>query len=108
MAHDPDDPTKISNQPSLTTSEGTVWLVVGGLMAAIAVAMLLALSRIDTSGVALIAIGAIALLYVAMIEVRLLTRVLRLRLILLAICFSAIAVVGLGAVVLVGAAQVAP
>lgn len=99
---DPDDPTRMANQPSLTTSRGTIWLVVGGLMAAISVVLLLALLAIDDRGIALWAVVVIVLLYLAMVEVRLLVRPLRLRLGLMAGCFGAIALVALVAVLIIG------
>jgi hypothetical protein len=112
MQHEPrdpddpsNDPTRMANQPSLTTSQGTVWLVVGGLMAAIAVVLLLALLAIDTQGIALWAVVVIVLLYLAMVEVRLLVRRLRVRLGLMATCFGAIALVALAAVLTIGIGQ---
>ncbi|MDO9398604.1 MAG: hypothetical protein Q7T71_18830 [Herbiconiux sp.] len=99
---DDDDPTRITNQPSLTTSQGTVWLVVGGLMAAVSVVLLLALQRVDSSGIALIGVVAIVLLYLGMVEVRLLVRALRLRLALMAVCFGLIAAAALVVVVIIG------
>jgi len=99
---DDDDPTRVTNQPSLTTSQGTVWLVVGGLMAAISVVLLLALQQVDSSGIALAAVVAIVLLYLGMVEVRLLVRGLRLRLALMAVCFGLIAAVALAVVMVIG------
>jgi len=106
--HDDDDPTKVTNQPSLTTSQGTIWLVMGGLMSAISIVLLWSLQRVNSTGIAIAGIVVIALLFVGMLEVRLLVRTLRTRLLLLAIGFGAIAVVSLAAVVVIGASEVAP
>ena len=103
-----DDPTRVVNQPSLTRSQGTVWLVVGGVMAAISVVLLLALRDVDRGATPLVAVALIVLLYLAMVEVRLLVRPLRLRLGLMAVCFGAIAAVALLSVVLIGMGQVLP
>lgn len=105
---DPDDPTKMRNQASLTTSSGTVWLVIGALTTAITVVLLWSLQQVNSSGIALWGIVAILLLYVAMVEVRLLVRTVRLRLILMAIAFGALTAVALGCVVIIGVTVVAP
>jgi hypothetical protein len=101
-----DDPTRVTNQPSLTTSTGRSWLILGGIMAAIAVVLLFALQQVNSTGVAIVGIVVILLLYVAMIEVRLLVGRVRLRLLLMAICFGAIAAVALTCVLIIGASSV--
>ena len=76
---DPDDPTKVRNQPALTTSRGLEWLVIGGISAAICVGMLL----LQVSTDPFIAVGAAAVvvaLYAAMVVVRFAVRPLRRRL----------------------------
>lgn len=103
-----EDPTKVTNQASLTSSTGTIWLVVGGLMAAISVVLLWSLQQVNSSGIAIWAIVVIVLLYLAMVEVRLLVRSMRLRLILMAVAFGAIALVALASVVVIGYSTVAP
>ena len=97
-----DDPTRIGNQPSLTTATGTMWLVVGGVMAAISVVLLLALQQVDSSGIALLGVVIIVVAYLVMVETRLLVRTLRLRLIVLAVFFGVIAATALVFVILIG------
>ncbi|MGD8167892.1 hypothetical protein ACEXOS_011780 [Herbiconiux sp. P16] len=101
-----DDPTKVTNQPSLTTSTGKIWLILGAVMAAIAVGLLWALQQVNSTGVAIVGIVVILLLYVAMVEVRLLVRGGRLRLSLMAVCFGAIAAVALVCVLVIGMSQI--
>jgi hypothetical protein len=78
------DPTLIRNQPSLTTSTGLIWLVVGGLFAAISIVVLAFLIGLEPVGLALGGIIATLALYLVMIAVRLLVVRPRLRLGLLA------------------------
>lgn len=70
-AADPRDPTRVREQPSLTTSTGAIWLVVGGLFTAIALAVLIPMVALPPTGLALAGAVAIALLYVGMVVVRL-------------------------------------
>ncbi|ARJ05666.1 hypothetical protein DVJ78_10085 [Humibacter sp. BT305] len=102
---DDDDPTRVTNQPSLTTSTGTIWLVVGGIMAAICVALLAAMLGLQPAGVAFWSLIAIVVLYGGMLEVRLLARPGRVRLTLLAVLFGLIAATGLASVLAIGLAQ---
>jgi hypothetical protein len=106
----PRDETKVTEQPSLTFSTGLIWLVVGGLFAAIALAVLIAQATMDLPphGVPLTAAVLIVLLYAGMVVVRLTVPVTRLRrrLGLLAIGMLAIAAVSLAAVLIVGFASV--
>ncbi|MGA1837966.1 hypothetical protein VD659_13660 [Herbiconiux sp. 11R-BC] len=107
MNDDPrDDPTKVTNQPALTTSSGRSWLVLGGLMGAIAVVLLWFLQQVNSTGVAMIGIVAIVLLFLAMLEVRLLVTRLRPRLVLMAVCFWLIAGVALACVLVIASSQV--
>jgi hypothetical protein len=101
------DPTKVTNQPSLTTSTGKSWLILGGIMSGIAVILLWALQQVNSTGVAIVGIVVILLLYVAMVELRLLVRRVRLRLLLMAICFGSIAAVALVCVLVIGASTFA-
>ena len=101
-----DDPTKMGNQASLTTSSGTVWIVTGGLTAAISIVLLFALQQVDSSGIALAGIVTLVLLYLAMVEVRLLVRGVRLRLILLAIGFGMLTAAALVFVMIIAASQI--
>jgi hypothetical protein len=91
------DPTRQRNQPALTTSSGLIWLVVGGLMAAISFGVLALLGAWPTAIV-------IAALYLGMIVVRLLVGPGRVRLGLLAAGMLAIAVIALGVVIVEGLA----
>ena len=99
------DPTKVSNQPSLTTSTGRIWLVVGGLFALIALVMLFFLLPFTPHGLAAGAMAAVVLLYAAMIVTQLLTRRGRPRLGILAALMITMAVVSLGAVLVLAASQ---
>lgn len=93
------DPTWIRNQPSLTTSSGTIWLVVGGIFAAIAVALLVAMGSLHPLGYW--AASIIALFYAGMLLVRAWVRRQRLRLGLLAALMLAMAAVALGSVLFI-------
>jgi hypothetical protein len=62
--------TRVRDQPSLTTSTGKSWLILGGILAAIAVAVLVPLLSQPPAGVALFGICAIVALYAAMVLVR--------------------------------------
>lgn len=98
-----DDPTRLRNQPALTTSTGLSWLLVGGLFTAVSLAVLIALIELPPEGVALSAAIVIAILYLGMIAVRLVIHPGRLRLGLMAVAMLAIAVIALGAVMIVAA-----
>jgi hypothetical protein len=62
--------TRVRDQPSLTTSTGKSWLILGGLLSLIAVAVLVPLLAQTPAGVALFGICAIVALYAAMVVVR--------------------------------------
>jgi O-antigen/teichoic acid export membrane protein len=96
-----DDPTRITNQPALTTSTGRVWLVVGGIFTAVALAVLVPMSWLAPGIVALIAAIVVFVLYLSMIAVRLWVPQGRRRLGLLAIGMLAIALVTLVAAAIV-------
>jgi hypothetical protein len=90
------DPKWVRNQPSLTTSTGRIWLVVGGLFAAIAFVLLVALGRLNSLGFWAAAI--IALLYAVMLLVRAWVVPVRLRLGLLAALMLTMAALALASV----------
>ena len=102
----PQDPTRVTQQPALTFSTGRIWLVVGGLFTAIALAVLIpqTVAGLTPRGVALAAAVVDVILYAGMVVVRLVVPVtrLRLRLTLLAVGLLAIAAVSLAAVLIVG------
>ena len=108
----PQDPTRVTQQPSLTFSTGRIWLVVGGLFTAIALAVLIpqVVVGLPPTWVPLAAAIVDALLYAGMVVARLVVPVtrLRLRLTLMAIGMLAIAAVSLAAVLIVAAAAATP
>ena len=101
------DPTRITSQVALTTASGNIWILVGGLFAAIAVAMLIALLGSDPPGVSGTGAVIVVLLYAAMVVVRLVLPRGRMRLRVLAIGMLAIAVVALTALLIVAGNLVA-
>jgi ABC-type siderophore export system fused ATPase/permease subunit len=103
-----DDPTKMRNQPALTTTSGNSWLIVGALFAAITIATLVVLAMLPPSGLAFTAIVVIVTLYISMIVVRLVVHHRKRRLRIIAACFLAIALVGLSSVITIAAVNWAP
>ncbi len=105
----PQDPTKVTEQPSLTFSTGRIWLVVGGLFTAIALGVLIpqTIAGLPPRGVPLAAAIIDVVLYAAMVAARVAVPVvrLRLRLGLMAIGMLGIAAVSLAAVLIVGFAS---
>lgn len=101
-----DDPTRIRNQPALTTSSGRIWLIVGGLFTVIALGVLIPMTALEPRGVALTAIVADVVLYLGMVAARFAARPGRRRLGLMAVAMLAIAVVSLVAVYIVAFAAV--
>lgn len=103
MAQLPDDPTRMRDQPALTTSQGRSWLILGGLLSLIALGVLvpMAVLKMPPVGVAGTAAVVVGILYLCMIIVRFATPPSRLRLGLLAVDMLAIAFVALFAVILV-------
>jgi hypothetical protein len=95
----PDEPigtsVRVRDQASLTTSSGKSWLILAGLLALIAVAVLIPLLAVAPAGLALFGICAIVALYAAMIVVRINLRQGRTMLGWLAGLMIAIAVIGL-------------
>lgn len=108
----PRDETKVTEQPSLTFSTGNIWLVVGGLFTAVALAVLVpqTIAGLPPRGVPLAAVIVDVALYAGMLVARFAVPVprLRRRLGLLAIGMLAIAAVSLIAVLIVGFASVTP
>lgn len=106
-AHDPTDPTRdptrMRSQRALTTSHGAIWLVVGGLFAAVSLAVLVPMAWLPGGAVGVVCAIAVAVLYAAMVVVRLAVPAGRRRLGLLAGGMIAMAVVALGGVVAVAA-----
>lgn len=98
---DPHDPTRMANQPALTTSSGTVWIVVGALFALATAYPLSALLLFDPGAsfvVALITAVAVVALYVMIVITRFTVPAGRKRLRRMAAFFlamAAVAVVGL-------------
>lgn len=92
---------RVRDQPSLTTSSGRSWLILGGLLALIAVVVLVPLLSQKPAGIALFGVCAIVALYAAMVIVRINVRRGRLMLGLLAafmILIAAVAVLAVGIV----------
>jgi hypothetical protein len=90
-----DDPTRIRNQPALTTSGGRIWMIVGGLFTVVALAVLIPMTALPPGGVALFGVVAVALLFAGMIVVRLTVAPGRARLAGLAVGMLAIAAISL-------------
>jgi hypothetical protein len=95
--------TRVRDQPSLTTSTGRSWLILGGILALIAVAVQVPLLFQPPSGVALIGVCSIVALYTAMVIVRLNARPGRGMLATLAVLMILIAVIGVVCVGIVAA-----
>ena len=102
----PVDPTRVREQPSLTTSTGAIWLIVGGLFTAIALAVLIPMTTLPPTGLALVAAVVIGVLYVAMVVVRFAVPPGRRRLGMLASGMLLIAAISLTAVLIVAGAAV--
>jgi hypothetical protein len=110
MAKDPhDEPigtsTRVRDQPSLTTATGRSWLILGGLLSLIAVAVLVPLLSQEPAGLALFGICTIVALYAAMVVVRFNARPGRGLLGWLAALMIAIAIVGVVCVGIVAASS---
>jgi VIT1/CCC1 family predicted Fe2+/Mn2+ transporter len=99
------DPTLVRDQPALTTSTGTIWLVVGGLFAAVSLGMLIPMAILPGGTVAVIAAIVVAALYLGMVVVRLAIPSGRRRLGVLATGMVLIAVVAFAAVLIVAGAS---
>lgn len=99
------DPTRLTNQPALTTSTGRSWLILGGILAGLGVAVLVQMLGLSLPGVALGGILAIVGVYIAMIVVRLAVAPGRRRLGLLATGMLLIAVISLVSVGVITATE---
>lgn len=99
---------RVRDQPALTTSSGKSWLILGGLLALVALSVLVPMLALEPAGVALLGICLIVALYTAMIVVRLNMRPGRGMLGALASGMIAISVVGLVCVLLVASRQGVP
>jgi hypothetical protein len=94
---------RVRDQPSLTTSSGRSWLILGGILALIAIVVLIPLLGQPPAGVALVGLCVIVALYAAMVIVRVNAQPGRGMLATLAVLMIAIAVVGVGCVGIVAA-----
>lgn len=94
---------RVRDQPSLTTSTGKSWLILGGILALIAVVVLVPLLSQPPSGVALFGVCGIVACYAAMVVVRLNARPGRWMLGWLAFFMIAIALIGVVCVGIVAA-----
>lgn len=103
---DTDDPTLVRNQPALTTSTGRSWLIVGALFTVISLAVLVPMTALPPSGVALTAAIVDVVLYLAMLAARFTVAPGRRRLGLMAAALLAIAAVSLVAALIVAFAQI--
>jgi O-antigen/teichoic acid export membrane protein len=99
---------RMRDQPALTTSSGRSWLLLGGLLALIALAVLVPMLPLEPAGVALVGSCLIIALYAAMIVVRLNMTPGRGMLAVLASGMIAISIVGLACVLLVASRQGVP
>lgn len=99
------DPTRVRDQPALRTSGGTIWLIVGGLLALVSLAILVPMQWLRANEVATIGVITVAVLYTVMIVVRFTVNKRRRRLGILATCMIAMAVIALGSVAAVTAVE---
>ena len=106
MPEEEPDPTKVTNQPALTTSTGRIWLIMGGLFTLIAAIVLFFLIPLSPHGLAAITLAVVVLLYAAMVITQLLTRRGRARLGVLAALMLSIAAVALVSILIIAASQI--
>lgn len=104
MTTSDDDPTRVRSQASLTTASGTIWIVVGGLFVAVALGVLVPMTSLPPSGVALGAAIAVGVLYLAMVVVRVAVPAGRRRLGMLAVGMLLIAAISLVSALVVASA----
>ena len=95
------DPTRLRDQPALIQSSGLIWLVVGGIFAAIAFGVLEVLVPLPPPGVALVAAVLVVAVYAGMWLVRFTVPPGRRRLGLMAGGMLAMAAVALAATLIV-------
>lgn len=94
---------RVRDQPSLTTSTGRSWLILGGLLSAIVVGSLIPLLSGKPAGLALFGLCATVALYATMVIVRVNAHPGRRMLGVLATCMILIAVLGVTCVGIVAA-----
>lgn len=99
------DPTRVREQPALTTSTGAIWLIVGALFAAVSLGVLIPMSSLPGGTVAIVAAIIVAALCLAMVVVRFAVPPGRRRLGMLAVGMLLMAAVALGAVLIVASAS---
>lgn len=95
------DPTKMRNQPALTTSSGRIWIVVGAITTALCLVVLVPLAKEPTLGIAVFAIVADVVLYACMVAVHLTVRTGSFRLWVIAVLFGLIVAITLVVVVVI-------
>jgi hypothetical protein len=100
------DPTRVVNQPALTTSTGRSWLLLGGLFTLIALGVLIPMTALPPRGVALVAAILVAALYLGMLVVRATVPAGRRRLGMMASGMIGLALVSLVASIIVAFAAV--
>jgi hypothetical protein len=109
---EPHDETRMTEQPALTFSTGLIWLIVGGLLTAIAIGVLIpeAVAGLPPRWLPWAAAIADVVIYALMFVARFTVPVthLRRRLGLLAIGMLAIAAISLASVLIVAFAAVTP
>lgn len=99
----PADPTAVREQPALTTSTGAIWLIVGGLFAAVSLGVLIPMATLPGGTVAVVAAIVVATLFLGMVIARFAIPPGRRRLGTLAATMLLIAAVALGGVLIVAA-----
>jgi hypothetical protein len=97
------DPTRVRSQPSLTSSTGLIWIVLGAILAAICVGVLLALVPLQPV-TAWVGLTVVVVLFAAMVVLRFAVRRGTRRLTAMASVFGAMALVTLVCVVLIAGA----
>jgi hypothetical protein len=100
----PPNSLRVRDQPSLTTSSGRIWLLVGGLFALITILVLTPLLDYAPHGVALVGIILTCVLYLTMV-IALMIPVGRVRLAVMAGGMIGIAIVAVACLCLVALAE---
>lgn len=98
------DPTRMRNQPALSTSTGAIWLAIGAVLAVIVVAVLVPMLALNAA-IAGTGIALVVLLFLGLVIARFRVQAGRPRLAMMASLFVGIAVVGLLAVFFVSSIQ---
>jgi hypothetical protein len=89
------DPTRVRNQPALTSGPGNSWLIVGAIMTLTAGVIFALALNLQPPGVALIGLLAVLALFICMVFARLTVAPGRVRLGTLAVLLLALSVVSL-------------